>query len=725
MSQAQRVTELLSNGILRASANPVDLRAPQRGTVPWERVAGMLLGLAVGDALGNTSESMQPGRRRAAHGEIRDYLPNHHVAGRAVGLPSDDTQLAFWTLEQMLEDDRLDPARLAAKFASRGRIFGIGQTVGAFLSAYRDRQDWTTATQVSAGNGALMRIAPIVLPHLAAPSTALWCDALLAGAVTHNDYASNAACVAFVRVLWNALVAKHPVRPGFWLEPFVETARMLEGEEARYAPRAPRLAGRRNTLWALTDALVREALQTKPRTVDACDSWYSGAFLLETVPSVLYVLERHGNDPEEAIVRAVNDTRDNDTIAAIVGAAVGALHGVDAIPARWRDGLLGRTAHDDDGRVEALLDEASARWGHAPAPAPATMRRSRSSFRGCLLGGAVGDALGAPVEFIRRIDEIRARFGPEGVTDFAPAYGRIGAITDDTQMMLFTAEALIRAHHRASKGLCHPPSVAHHAYLRWLRTQGGRGSRSSPADSELDGWLVTVRALHVRRAPGTTCLDALESGRMGTRDEPINDSKGCGGVMRVAPVGLVPHEAFDLGADFAAITHGHPTGWNAAGYFAAVVQNVAAGMALREAAIEALEPLRRSRGHEETLAAIQRALALAQRRTKTPDAVASLGEGWVAEEALAIGLYCALVADGFAEGVLLAVNHGGDSDSTGSIAGNLLGLVHGEEGIPAGWLEQLELRDVIAEVSDDLWLHFGEGRPTGECSDFGSKYPGG
>jgi hypothetical protein len=75
----------------------------------------------------------------------------------------------------------------------------------------------------------------------------------------------------------------------------------------------------------------------------ACDEWYSGAYLLETVPSVLYILMRQGADPEEAIVRAVNDTQDNDTIAAIVGAAVGALQGAAALPARWVEGLPGRT----------------------------------------------------------------------------------------------------------------------------------------------------------------------------------------------------------------------------------------------------------------------------------------------------------------------------------------------------------------------------------------------
>jgi ADP-ribosyl-[dinitrogen reductase] hydrolase len=92
--------------------------------------------------------------------------------------------------------------------------------------------------------------------------------------------------------------------------------------------------------------------------LQACNQWHSGAYLLETLPSVLYILMRHGDDPEEAIVRAVNDTKHNDTIAAIVGAAVGALHGREGLPARWIEHLSGRTTDRDDGRVFALITEA-------------------------------------------------------------------------------------------------------------------------------------------------------------------------------------------------------------------------------------------------------------------------------------------------------------------------------------------------------------------------------
>jgi ADP-ribosylglycohydrolase len=105
-----------------------------------------------------------------------------------------------------------------------------------------------------------------------------------------------------------------------------------------------------------------------------------------------------------------------------------------------------------------------------------------------------------------------------------------------------------------------------------------------------------------------------------------------------------------------------------------------------------------------------------------PPTVECLSGGWIAEEALAIGLYCALVARAFREGVLLAVNHGGGSDSIGSIAGNLLGLVHGKSGIPAEWLQQLELRDVVESVARALWAHFRpeERAPCDDLDDYPS-----
>jgi ADP-ribosylglycohydrolase len=347
-------------------------------------------------------------------------------------------------------------------------------------------------------------------------------------------------------------------------------------------------------------------------------------------------------------------------------------------------------------------------------------RRSLEHICGCLLGGAVGDALGAPIEF-DALATIRCRFGPAGVRDYAPAYGRVGASTDDTQMTLFTAEGLIRAQHD-SHGRAIVSAAVYEAYLRWLETQSGEVAHTCSKR----GWLIEQELLHARRAPGHTCLAALRSGRMGTPKVPLNDSKGCGGVMRIAPAALIgAPDPFELGCDLAAITHGHPTGYLAAGFLAQLLAEIAAGASLQAAVGSAQAVLERAPGHEETLAAVKKATALACTANGTPEEVESLGGGWIAEEAVAIGLFAALVAKDFEHGVLLAVNHGGDSDSTGSIAGNILGLLYGEAGIPTRWLGQLELHGLIREVAHDLWSHFGVGareRPD-PCPDF-DKYPG-
>lgn len=358
----------------------------------------------------------------------------------------------------------------------------------------------------------------------------------------------------------------------------------------------------------------------------------------------------------------------------------------------------------------------------------------RDRFRGCLLGGAVGDALGAPVEFMGYA-EIARRFGAGGIRDYVPAYGRLGSITDDTQMTLFTAEGLLRAHVRdCMRGLTTYAGVTDHAYLRWLDTQGEKAT----VEIGRDGWLWGVGDLHYRRAPGNTCVSALRA-KQSFGDPARNDSKGCGGVMRVAPVGLfawhyrdrgdTPGRVFDLGAELAGLTHGHPTGQWPAGVLALLVMRVIDGMPLREALNEATGLLWAKKHHQETLNALVMAEALAASGTRpSVTQVEKLGGGWVAEEALAISVYCALVAEDFEHGVALAVNHGGDSDSTGAITGNLLGAMLGVGGIPDRWLAGVELCETIEALADDLhdfpsW-NIGEYVEGGDNDRIQERYPG-
>jgi ADP-ribosyl-[dinitrogen reductase] hydrolase len=199
-----------------------------------------------------------------------------------------------------------------------------------------------------------MRIAPIVLPYLRNPNPSLYADAALDSMITHNGFANNASCVTFVRMLWELLSMTSPPKPQWWIEEFCSTVSILEGN-TRYRPHSFQYTNYEGSLWEFTQEVCQQALSKGLSIEKACNSWGSGANLFETVPSVLYILATRGDDPEEAIVRAVNDTRDNDTIASIVGAAIGALHGLAGIPERWVKRLTGRIREGGGYQVFRLI----------------------------------------------------------------------------------------------------------------------------------------------------------------------------------------------------------------------------------------------------------------------------------------------------------------------------------------------------------------------------------
>lgn len=318
-----------------------------------------------------------------------------------------------------------------------------------------------------------------------------------------------------------------------------------------------------------------------------------------------------------------------------------------------------------------------------------------SKYKGCLLGGAVGDALGAPVEF-QSLASIKKQYGTAGVTDYLPAYGGIGMITDDTQMTLFTAEALLFA---SENGDYLGQNGA--ALRRWYATQ----QLQKPAEGT-KGLAADLR-LYSRRAPGGTCLSAIGAMTVNTQ-MAHNDSKGCGTVMRMAPVGLFQWEdggidVFEMGCQFSAQTHGHPTGYIAGGAFALLIHYLVENdEPLVDSVEQVIDLLNFTENGEETADILRKAVALYDSGLEPEKAIKLLGEGWIAEEAMAIAVYCSLVATDFRHGVLMAVNHDGDTDSTGSMTGNILGLIHGVEAIPAEWLDGVELFDLLEDAAFNL-----------------------
>lgn len=333
-------------------------------------------------------------------------------------------------------------------------------------------------------------------------------------------------------------------------------------------------------------------------------------------------------------------------------------------------------------------------------------------IRGCLIGGAAGDALGYPVEFLPE-GRLRSQFGSSGITSYVidDASGK-ALISDDTQMTLFTADGVLFGATRGYlRGVGAAPSFyVSLAYHDWLWTQehefGDKPERHV-------SWLLDVPELYSRRAPGTTCISAMKSRKWGDSDRfiepPINNSKGCGGIMRVAPIGLLPvnRPAYEA-AEVAAITHGHPFGYLSAAVLAQLIHLIVFdGCCLEDAIYEAYNEVSeafRGNGYlDDLLGKLNQAARLAENDRPDSENILELGEGWVAEETLAIAVYCSLRhRDSFSEGIIAAVNHSGDSDSTGSVTGNILGAYLGYDAIEEKWKKDLELSDVILEIADDI-----------------------
>ena len=319
---------------------------------------------------------------------------------------------------------------------------------------------------------------------------------------------------------------------------------------------------------------------------------------------------------------------------------------------------------------------------------------ARERALACILAGAIGDAFGYAVEF-KSLVEIRQAFGHEGLTEPVFYDGKL-RVSDDTQMTLFTLEGLLRA---TSAGDSLIDSIRS-AYLDWLETQDEPGTASRRPKTD---WLARQPEMRFRRAPGNTCLNSMRTGGQGTVTQPLNHSKGCGGVMRIAPLGLVreyaPEHAFKVAAEAAALTHGHPSGYLSAGMLACILRHLVDGATLNAAIEESLGVLSLYADSAETARAVHHVQSAAKPLPVEPAVIEALGGGWVGEEALAIALYSVLAANTFVESIRIAANHSGDSDSTAAIAGQLWGAANGFDGIPADWVYALDLRSPLLHLS--------------------------
>ena len=352
----------------------------------------------------------------------------------------------------------------------------------------------------------------------------------------------------------------------------------------------------------------------------------------------------------------------------------------------------------------------------------------RDRIRGSLMAGAAGDALGYTVEF-KTLNQIYTRYGSAGITSFELTDGK-ALISDDTQMTLFTANGILMGVTRgATRGVFGSfESYVRAAYLDWYFTQTGRQCHShSDCHST---WLSNLQQMAHRRAPGNTCLSACEA--LLYNREVVNDSCGCGGIMRVAPMPLfiaanpcMSMEQTDLtSAEIARLTHKHPFGFLPAAMLSHLILSIMnkpveevrqaiATLVIQSA--QAVAKLYQNEFVSEKIALIkltQKAINLAGNDCSDTDNIRQLGQGWTGHEAWAIAVYCAIRhINNPVRAIIAAVNHDGDSDSTGSICGNIIGAIYGYKMLKRqrifrpGVLELeqiLELSNIILALADDL-----------------------
>ncbi|MFI9172017.1 ADP-ribosylglycohydrolase family protein [Streptomyces lincolnensis] len=365
---------------------------------------------------------------------------------------------------------------------------------------------------------------------------------------------------------------------------------------------------------------------------------------------------------------------------------------------------------------------AGAVWGRAE------QQDFRSRVRGTLLGVAVGDALGAPVDGLG-LAEIREEYGAEGLLDLGRGYGRRGAVSHLTQLTLFSVDGLIRAQVRRDTGAWHPPTDLHRAYRRWAATQRDWGPDERRKD---DGWLAREEWLYARRDPTRALLLGLGDDTMGTLDVPKNPGEtGPEAAARSAPFGLLvgwePQLVVQLAVECAAQTHGGPVAYLSAGAYAVIVHALACGESLDGAVQRALALLAPRPGHEPVSEGLQHALGAVRQGIPTPARVEELIGDGTAAGLVSAAVYCALVGEDVRQGLCLAVNHDGPSAAAAALTGGLLGALHGETALPPAWLAELEGRPTLLELADDFAMEMTQGPalhgPAGASPGWLARYP--
>jgi ADP-ribosylglycohydrolase len=319
---------------------------------------------------------------------------------------------------------------------------------------------------------------------------------------------------------------------------------------------------------------------------------------------------------------------------------------------------------------------------------PKTTRNSvdLDKAKGVIYGLAIGDALGARTEFLN-LNAIKVKYGKDGIRDLpVPAL-----FTDDTQMSIAVAEALVKAGEKDIESIM---EAVREEFIEWSHLPET-----------------------YKKAPGNTCLKGVANLERGIHwgKSGLANSKGCGSAMRAAPVGYLyqhdPDKLKEVAHATGICTHGHPAA-DAACIGAAFLVKLALDGIKPEDMISEL-PLFASGISKEFDDAILKVAKCIEQEPSLPvspvprfadsPVPSVLGEGWVSEEAVALALYCFLRnPESYEKVIIRGANTNGDSDSIACIAGSISGAYLGIEAIPAAWVRKIEKTEYLGNLAERL-----------------------
>ena len=337
----------------------------------------------------------------------------------------------------------------------------------------------------------------------------------------------------------------------------------------------------------------------------------------------------------------------------------------------------------------------------------------QASYRGCLLGLAVGDAMGYTVDS-RSWPEIQEDYGPNGLLGYDLVNG-YADVTSYTQLAAFTCNGLLLGLTRGQMLGRMAPFVK---YIGLSSREWAFSQRSWGRPDQNYCWLLRQSELCRRHCMDNRMLEVLERDNLGSPEEPKNSYTQPGGITAAVGVGLFFHrhriqlsEINRLGAEAVALTHGSPTAFLTGAMVAHIITCILRkpDAPLKSVFVHAMKDIREEFGHQYSQAydicnQVRNAITYAGSRNLSPVEVMEKLRCGNAAETLAGAVYASLICDGdFDRAMIVAVNHSGRSAAVGALTGAILGAKLGESALPEFYIECLEPGETLKELADDLF----------------------